>query len=281
LTQTLRKTKGSKLPALTSLRLFAALVVVLHHARGFLIASSYEFPAREAVSFFFVLSGFIMAYTYDNRVYSLKSYYTARIARILPGAWLSLAAYVIILNPFVFIHNAHTPAIPIFSFFLVQSWVPIPAYYWGLNSVLWSISVEVFFYLVFPFLQRSVKAHGILTPLVIFPILAGGIVIAISTKLQLPDYSASNFNSADWQGMLYINPLSRLKEFTIGILAGMLFLRLPFQLWKGRRAMIWFSLAEISDITLKIWGWFNIDCSSPPSPLPSPPRSRRTRRPRA
>ena len=178
-----------------------------------------------------------MAYTYENRVYSLKSYSTARIERILPGAWLSLAAYMITLNPFISIYNAHTPAIPISSFFLVQSWVPIPAYYWGLKSVAWSISVEVFFYLVFPFQQRSVKAHGILTPLVIFPILAGGIAIAISTILQVPDYSASNFNSADWQGMLYINPLSMLKEFTIGILAGKLFLKLPLQLWKGRRAM--------------------------------------------
>ena len=51
-----------KLDALTSLRLVAAFVVVVFHARGSLLPASLTVPGGEAVSFFFVLSGFILTY---------------------------------------------------------------------------------------------------------------------------------------------------------------------------------------------------------------------------
>ena len=50
---------SAKLDALTSMRLVAALVVVVYHARGSLLPLSVMVPGAEAVSFFFVLSGFI------------------------------------------------------------------------------------------------------------------------------------------------------------------------------------------------------------------------------
>lgn len=43
---------NSKLEALTSMRLIAALVVVVHHAKGHLLSDSLIAPAGEAVSFF-------------------------------------------------------------------------------------------------------------------------------------------------------------------------------------------------------------------------------------
>lgn len=71
----------------------AALVVVAHHAKGYLLPESFIAPASEAVSFFFVLSGFILTYVYHKRTYSFRGYCLARIARILPVSLLSIAVY--------------------------------------------------------------------------------------------------------------------------------------------------------------------------------------------
>jgi len=62
-----------RLPALTSLRFFAALHVVFFHFLAFKIASSEGWLGQISsigyvgVSFFFVLSGFILVYTYAGR----------------------------------------------------------------------------------------------------------------------------------------------------------------------------------------------------------------------
>jgi peptidoglycan/LPS O-acetylase OafA/YrhL len=56
-----------KLNALTSLRFFAAAMIVLGHCHGqfeHTIKIAEHFALNQAVSFFFVLSGFILAYVY-------------------------------------------------------------------------------------------------------------------------------------------------------------------------------------------------------------------------
>ena len=59
--------KDAGLDQLTSLRFFAALMIVAAHTFGFLWLSRIENPALvNGVSFFFVLSGFIMAYSYHS-----------------------------------------------------------------------------------------------------------------------------------------------------------------------------------------------------------------------
>lgn len=58
------------LPALTGLRFFAAIAIVLHHMRGtFGFPSDFltQFPLGNGVSFFYVLSGFILTYVYRER----------------------------------------------------------------------------------------------------------------------------------------------------------------------------------------------------------------------
>ena len=62
-----------RLPALTSLRFFAALHVVFFHFLAFKIVSGEGWLGQISsigyvgVSFFFVLSGFILVYTYAGR----------------------------------------------------------------------------------------------------------------------------------------------------------------------------------------------------------------------
>jgi len=86
------------IPALTSLRFFAALVVVLNHydARQALLPFAIFDRGYEAVTFFFVLSGFILTYVHctgpDLRQLNISSrvFMVARAARILPAYYLAL-----------------------------------------------------------------------------------------------------------------------------------------------------------------------------------------------
>jgi hypothetical protein len=49
-------------------------------------------------------------------------------------------------------------------------------------------------------------------------------MVAIAASLHLPEYSQSAFHQSTWHRMVYINPLSRLKEFVLGMLFVKLFM---------------------------------------------------------
>ena len=152
-----------RLPAVTSLRFFAAFHVALFHMNEMGVLTGPAWLKAFAgigyvgVSFFFVLSGFILVYTYAGREISLRNYFQSRFARIYPAYLFSL----VLTFPF-FYFGALKMQVPFFAFasqhfvlssvlvlLLLQSWIPAAALAW--NPVAWSLSVEAFFYLVFPF----------------------------------------------------------------------------------------------------------------------------------
>jgi peptidoglycan/LPS O-acetylase OafA/YrhL len=93
-----------KIDALTSLRFFAAaLIVVLHGTQVFgHIKFTDHFAIFQAVGFFYVLSGFILAYTYDGvplNGAALSKYALSRLARVLPVHLFTAAlAYTFIVG---------------------------------------------------------------------------------------------------------------------------------------------------------------------------------------
>ena len=63
------KQTNQKLDVFTSLRFFAAVMIVVYHSNGLFGFSKDRIPILEwcqGVSFFFVLSGFILAYVYPK-----------------------------------------------------------------------------------------------------------------------------------------------------------------------------------------------------------------------
>jgi peptidoglycan/LPS O-acetylase OafA/YrhL len=61
--------KRPKLPALTSLRFIAAAMILLHHTRDLLSSDTswaLHWHLDHGVSLFFVLSGFILTYSYPS-----------------------------------------------------------------------------------------------------------------------------------------------------------------------------------------------------------------------
>jgi peptidoglycan/LPS O-acetylase OafA/YrhL len=199
------------LPSLTSLRFFAALVVLMRHT----VPDIYPLPGLLELSligpigvgFFFVLSGFILTWTWkplERRRY----FYMRRVARIVPLHVLTTVVAAALLI------SAGTPLwlSTLVSLFLLQAWLTEP-FRLGGNSPSWSLSVEAFFYALFPFIVRPLSRLSIRRCASV--ILAAGALMAIWTiwyavasKAGVPFLSA-------FSG--YTNPVYRLGEFVIGV----------------------------------------------------------------
>ena len=217
--------KPTQLLQLTSLRFFAALAVLFFH-QGYL--SSKDNPIKDfasifftegyaGVSFFFVLSGFILSYSYQNnllsREISAKKYLLLRLARIFPLhlviAFIFLFFTIDRIN-FEFLKSASLNLV------LLQSWMPSPNYYFSLNAVSWSLSVELFFYFSFIFL--AIFSTQTLTRLAIGLFLIILVLVAYIIFNGGGSWTAANgdFKLSHW--FFYINPLVRLLDFLIGML---------------------------------------------------------------
>jgi len=153
---------------LTGVRFIAAFWVMLYHyqpalaAAGLLVPIVHEFlrVGSLGVDLFFTLSGFILTYTYLNKLgpkFTVKgagNFLWLRLARIYPVHFvmLNVAVLVVIaagvlgqsvakdwLNPFDYLRQL----------LLIQEWGPDPAR--GYNFVAWSLSMEWLAYLCMPF----------------------------------------------------------------------------------------------------------------------------------
>ena len=143
-------------------RFLAALAVVLMHAHQFGLvhgpgAASLELLGREAVMAFFVLSGFVIAHTTEQRRPSLRDYALARCARIYSVALpvLLLAFACASLLPDYSTAGMEKP------YQLAKPWFYIPFHLlflgelWTLSDFppwlgpWWSLNYEVWYYVLF------------------------------------------------------------------------------------------------------------------------------------
>lgn len=141
-----------RIESLTGLRFLAALLVTAFHvyfsvgARHYpAIAPLFVAVGPSAVSFFFILSGFVLTWSYRPGTPD-TTFYRRRFARIAP-AHLVTATVTALL--FLSLHIHLSPG-ALLSIPLLQSWFPTSSVYFGLNAVSWSLGCEVFFYALFP-----------------------------------------------------------------------------------------------------------------------------------
>lgn len=236
---------------LTGLRFFAAFAIVLHHIQGNFGVPTTVFQGwnlANGVTVFFVLSGFVLTYSYPalNGPGETRRFYIGRIARIFPAHFVTLLAAVALGVPFVapyFLANV----------LLLQSWVPTGDYFFSYNAVSWSISTEMSFYLVFPFLIRNFEStwHWKLATCFV----ASSAMGLLASQLGLPFYSGGK--DAVIQGIVMVNPVARVFEFCLGMTAALLWTRFRdglFHLRFGTWAAI-----ELIGVLLLIWGsgWIN------------------------
>lgn len=198
---------------LTSLRFVFAFLVFMSHKNLF----PHEEPGflwhlfREGyagVSFFFMLSGFILAYTYQQRLIegtaTVRSFYVARIARIYPLHLLALLISLFLMRFFDHPSTGDLGELAI-NTLLLQSFIPGQEFLF--NSVSWSLSDEAFFYALFPMIIFSTFRDRRPIALVLWSVL--GVAIVLSAYLLQ--------NNAWEHWTLYINPLFRIFDFLLGI----------------------------------------------------------------
>lgn len=222
------KYQNTQLKSLTGLRFLAALAVFVAHIPG--QWPEYDFgkaPIGAAgVSFFFVLSGFILAYVYVPRLeastsnkFPLKEFYLRRVARIWPLHLVTLLiALFAVLGWSAFLRQDEVLLKSVTNVFLLQAWVPSHKWGYFLNGPAWSLSVEAFFYVVFPWFligrsKRFVfKYLGVLFFTLVVVFLIGVYGPAWQSKGIQFDALIRNF------------PPVRCFEFASGIACGIFFL---------------------------------------------------------
>ena len=227
------------LRALTAFRFFAALAVCLHHLAGSFGPVDRGVPrflheGFSGVTFFFVLSGFILAYNYRStfttlRGRELRRFYAARFARIYP---VHLLAILVVL-PVFWAPNRYLPAgEPVWrvvsQLTLTHSFIPRPQYYFAYNAPGWSLSDEWFFYAVLPLLLWALAGLRLRGP-VACGLLAVGVWGAALTTV------ASYHGHPRGHWLFYVNPLFRLSDFLVGVLLCLLLTREGPKRDKGTR----------------------------------------------
>jgi len=217
------------LPVLTSLRFFAAAVVVFHHQAPDISLPFLDALTRSgynAVTFFFVLSGFILTYVYSGpterqpMARPAGEFWWARFLRIAPAYYLGLLLltprllYTTLASKITSIEALLTAlfVVPLFQ----QTMWPGAALLW--NAPAWSLSVEFFFYLLFPVLA-VISAR---IPRLWFLAVAGLLVVAMAVlRFQVLPSPADEGAYHDY---FWFSPLVHLPQFIFGMALGRLFL---------------------------------------------------------
>jgi peptidoglycan/LPS O-acetylase OafA/YrhL len=228
-----------QLAALTAARFFAAFQVLLFHLWGMdgltwtpKWLQTFASAGYTGVTFFFVLSGFIFVYTYAGKPINLREFWRARLARLYPVYLLALLLTAPLFFSPDIVKMAPEEAWPVqhmgltvaLVLTIMQAWIPQAALGW--NVVSWSVSVEIFFYSMFPWLiarLRNISNRGL--------VLVGGASWAVSVSLAViyvvlkPDGPLLQTGFSFWRLMVVCNPLLRLPEFLFGLACGIWFVR--------------------------------------------------------
>jgi len=178
-----------------------------------------------AVTYFFVLSGFILAHNYKSfsETGSIRVFYIARVARIYPVLIASVVFSVLILkwiptnqnsNQSFYIptSNLHTILSSFGQATGLGTWFPFSAVQSVLNAPAWSVGCEIFFYLSFPFLISYLSGQYSSKCLFL-------IIISYFTTLVILGLYISGNSSNRSQLLLGRFPVLHLFEFIVGVLA--------------------------------------------------------------
>ncbi|GAA1068910.1 hypothetical protein GCM10009665_74360 [Kitasatospora nipponensis] len=218
---------SSRLPSLTGLRFLAAALVFVYHSSvsgAFTdvgLQQDFATAAGSAgfvgVSFFFVLSGFVLTWS-ARPGDGVRGFWRRRLVKVYPNHLVTFLAALALLA-----WNGGSTGLRegAANLLLLHAWVPRYSYMSSVNAVSWSLSVEALFYLGFPLLYRAVAAirprllwwaagaAALAVPLVV--LLAQGL---LADQPRWP-WGPASFTQI-W--FVYLFPLARLPEFVLGML---------------------------------------------------------------
>jgi peptidoglycan/LPS O-acetylase OafA/YrhL len=211
-----------RLDQLTFTRFWALLLVIFYHGGGgiyiqwinFFPFSVILYSAPSAVSYLYVLSGFVMAIVYyrPKEKFDLLKYWTTRFVRIYP---LYILSFLLVCYYYLDFMAKIKPFKILVNIFVLQAWWP--AYAQSFNYASWSMTVEFFFYAVFPFFtmwayRKSIKQ-----------LIWVSLVLYFTTQIIHYVLWVGYFPA--WELFIVYNPVFHLNSFIIGVVGGIWYLR--------------------------------------------------------
>ena len=239
------------LPGLTGVRTFLAIGIMFFHFTPPL--PNFARPVIEAgftyISFFLLISGFVLAYNYAHRAETLRpgKFYAARLSRLYPVYLLSLVVSLSMLHAewgarsrSEFMHGLMLTPL------LLQGWSPSLATFW--NTVAWTLSTEAMLYLAFPYLIRmKFWPREPKKLLLLFAAFWVWEMVLPTVYLVLnPDglHNIDRYSSGYWLRALKYTPLPFLPIF----LAGMTLGRLHAAVRVSDRAKLWMTIGSLGAV---------------------------------
>ena len=211
-----------RLDQLTFTRFIAILVVLFFHGGGGVYLQAINvYPlspilisATTSVTYLYVLSGFVMSLVNyrPNEKFSIGKYWTARFVRLYP---LYLISFLLVCYYYVDFIGRVKPQKTLTNIFVLQAW--IPRYAQSFNYASWSMTVEFFFYAVFPFF--TLWAYRQSTKKLIW------ISIIVWVVSQMVHNALWIGYFPEYENFLVYFPLFHLSSFILGAVAGIWYLR--------------------------------------------------------
>ncbi|UUZ80826.1 acyltransferase [Paenibacillus sp. P26] len=246
--------ENNSLRPLTSFRFIAALFVFgahLYYLKGFpeykAVYERFLSQGDIGVTFFFILSGFILTYNYLYKFDTLnkrrlKSFYISRIARIYPLHFLTFFLAIPIVYKYMLADPGSIIGKATTNLLLIQSFVPIEEIFFSMNGPSWSISDEMFFYTLFPFVIWIVRKAGIHTKGSLL-----SIILIWVCLLCLVFY----YRDIAWSHWLfYVFPVTRFIDFVIGVLLGIFFINIKDWINHRLTSKVYYSFIELFSVLL-------------------------------
>ncbi|MER3382879.1 acyltransferase family protein [Pectobacterium aroidearum] len=215
---------------MNGIRIIAAMFVfIFHTSLGNMlnlfsdesIGEAYSFVLSKAgwvsVSFFFILSGFVMNRSSPS-VSSPLHFYKKRFAKIYP-----VNIFIIILLLFTGIISIERVDVWLPNALLIQTWIPQGDIYIGGNVPSWFLSVIAFLYITYPFLLKFIKKIPteylwMSVALCYATLIAvNGAIYTLLPTVPLIEGWPFEVGEIQWW-FAYTFPPTRVFEFTIGML---------------------------------------------------------------
>jgi peptidoglycan/LPS O-acetylase OafA/YrhL len=218
--------RKEKLPALTGLRAFAALNIVFFHfsnPKWFGPFAPIVDNGYTSVSFFLLLSGFVLAYNYSDRAQhgqlSARKFWVARLSRLYP-----IYLFALLISTGMLLDEWHSRSHGQFAWgvvltpLLMQGWSPSLSTFW--NTPAWTMCTEAFFYLIFPLviLWKRPRNLGALVGLLACLWCLGMLMPSLYMHFHPDgDLHPGRYTNGFWMRALKFSPPPHVPAFLFGI----------------------------------------------------------------
>ena len=242
-----------RIDSLQALRALAFLGIFFLHSQFFVSW------AQLGVSVFFVMSGFLMTYRYENVELdtSLKNnihFSLGKIKKLYPLHIITMICAIVFNVAFIIYDGVRIKAVlaligeTLLNIALLQTWVPYSSVNVSLNGVAWYLSVIMFLYFMFPWINRIVARNATFKLCLI-----SGIILIIQLFSCMPFIKILGIDSPVYIWFMYCFPVFRLGDFFFGCALK----RLYFESDLGNWGVIKGTICEISAtlVTVLVFMW--------------------------